>query len=533
MQYAVTAEEMKKYDRNTSEHFGVSSIVLMERAALCICARIAEFKSRQKQTRPLRTLVICGHGNNGGDGLAAARILFQHGYKVQVALVGNFDKATDSCRLQLETADKYGIDIEKFDQVAGSDKSFDKYDIIIDAVLGTGAKRELEGEYLRAVNYMNKCKDNLEEYLLLLAVDIPTGIDTDTGAVLGNAVKSDMTVTFNYAKIGHLLYPGAEHTGKLFVEDIGITGESFLGEKPGAFFYDEDVHFLLPERLQKGNKGTFGKVLMIAGSRDVSGAAILSSETCYRSGAGMVKIITDSANEALVRGTLPEALLATYNSENEKSELSLLEKELSKSLKWATTVCIGPGIGLGKTAEFMLRYVLTHFEKSIIIDADALNLIAENDDIKELVQKYSNKDASLESNKYIILTPHIAEFARLFGKNTTAQQCTEHILEYPKMLSDELSCTVLCKDSRSIVCDFNENDFYINVSGNSGMATAGSGDVLSGLLAALCSYNFGAFKTVCIGSYIHGLAGDLAASEFGEYYMIASDIMKQLQKLMQ
>ncbi|WP_248403872.1 NAD(P)H-hydrate dehydratase [Butyrivibrio fibrisolvens] len=533
MQYLVTAKEMKTCDRNTSEHFGVPSIVLMERAALAVAARIGEWKRAMHTSRAFNVLIVAGHGGNGGDGIAIGRILYQHGYRVQIALVDDKDSNPDTAS-QKKCAEAYNIPMDTFSNVRAT-KSQMEWDIIVDAVLGIGCTKDVEGEYVEAIMYINECKKLKDESTLVVAVDIPSGIDTDTGSVHLLAVKADLTVTFNFAKMGQLLYPGTEYCGQLFVEDVGITVDGFLGNLPEYFFFDEGPEDLLPRRVGYGNKGTFGKVLVIAGSDKVTGACLLCSKSAFHTGAGMVKVFTTPANVEAIKSSIPEAMFDSYANIETDSNIDKIRDILIENMKWASAIVIGPGIGTGMVAKAILSIVLEHYDKFLVADADAITLIAQDRHISELARAYSDS-----KDKQLVITPHVAEFARLYNaafgderpEPVTVYDVKENMLKWPLALSEYYNCVVICKDARSVVAGAGKRQMYVNISGNSGMATAGSGDVLAGIIGALSSRKLGAFQTACIGTFIHGLAGNRAASRVGEYYMTASDIIKELANVL-
>ncbi|MCR4903042.1 MAG: NAD(P)H-hydrate dehydratase [Butyrivibrio sp.] len=521
MQYAVNADEMKRYDRNTIEFFGMPQAVLMERAALS-CTDYVEKWCLDKNIKKPRALVLAGCGNNGGDGVAIGRILKQHGFTVSLSIIGDYTKCTDALLNQLKIAGKYGIPQRPFLKIK-EERDVRDFDVIVDAMLGIGCTRPVTGTYAEAIDFIADCKKAKDEDLLVLSVDMPTGINTRDGSICQKAVKADVTITFDFMKTGLIMYPGAEYAGEVLIRDVGITADSMLDKKPGAFFYDEPATTLLPKRDSDGNKGSFGKILIIAGSDKISGACLLSAEAALRSGAGMVKIFTPIQNSEVLRTKLPEAMLECYEYSDDPDNLKIISDTLKSAFEWATCVVMGPGLGLGDTAYHIVKEVLGQCDKKLIIDADALTLIAESEKLQRLVRDYRGK--------YIIMTPHLGEFARLSGKKVS--ECKNNILTMPKEMADKFGCTIICKDARSIVADCGQSRIYINVSGNSGMATAGSGDILAGILAAVSAYDLGGFKTASIGAYIHGLAGDLAKNELGEYSMIAGDLLPALPKIFQ
>ncbi|MCR5670399.1 MAG: NAD(P)H-hydrate dehydratase [Butyrivibrio sp.] len=517
MRYLVDSQRMRKYDRNTSEYYGISTEVLMERASLSVADVICSYLQEKGVKRRYRVLVIAGVGNNGGDGICIARLLMQRGFIVSMTVVGDYTKSSDLLLKQLSICEKYGLTTDTFSNVRDN-KNPSQWDIIVDAMFGIGLSRTVSGSYAEAVEYIAACKEERQDDLLVVSVDMPSGINADTGAVCGCAVKADITVTFNQYKLGHVLYPGCEYTGKLMVKDAGITDESFLSDFPRAFCYDENPKELLPVRDPDSNKGSNGKVLIIAGSKRISGACILAATACLKSGAGMVRIFTACENAEAVKALLPEALLDVYE------DFEPCADKLKEALKWSTQAVIGPGIGTeGKGIE-LVDTVLSCYDKDLVMDADALNIIAADEILKAKASEYTR------GNKKLIITPHLAEFARLFGRDV--KDCKDHILEYPSELASKMHCTVVCKDARTVVADSNEKKIYINVSGNDGMATAGSGDVLAGILGALTNSFKSGFESACVGTYIHGIAGDRAAAKIGKYSMVASDITGELAEIL-
>lgn len=516
MKYAVSSREMKLYDRNTSEHFGVDTAVLMERASLAVADTVDEWTAGRGVERKYRVLVMSGVGNNGGDAVCTGRLLAQRGYIVSVCVVGDMTRCSDLLLKQLAISEKYGIVENTFPGACSSDRAYE-YDIIVDGLFGIGLSRNVMGDCQSAIRFINESKQLRKEDLFVVSIDMPSGVNTDTGAIMGDAVSADVTVTFNQVKLGHILYPGCEYCGKLLVKDAGITSESFLGREPGAIFYDGDAIDLLTPRKSDSNKGSNGKVLIIAGSKNISGAAVLAASACLRSGAGMVRVFTACENAEVVKALLPEALIDVYE------EYEPVLDKLEMAMKWSTQVVIGPGIGTDGKGKELLGAVLSYCDKSLVMDADALNLIAQDEELMKLAANYG------ALGKKLILTPHMGEFARLLKRSV--RECKENVISYAKDLADRLHATVVCKDARTIVADSNEKKIYINISGNDGMATAGSGDVLSGVLGALLHMDMTGFQIACAGVYIHGKAGDYAASAHSRYSMVASDIVEALPEV--
>lgn len=495
---------MKKYDTATIEYFGVPSLVLMERAALSAAEEIEKrFKKGSK------VLVVAGVGNNGGDGIAIGRILMQHGYQINIVLIGNREKCSEETARQLAIIEKYGCLVQ--------DKMEDReYDIIVDALFGIGLAREVKGIYEEGIRMIN------EKQSFVCAIDIPSGIHADTGEIMNAAVKADITVTFGFEKLGHVLYPGCEYAGEVIVRDIGITEESFLTKEPLVYTYNGNAKEFLPERNGGGNKGTFGKILVIAGSVNMSGACELCARSAYRTGAGMVKIVSPAENREIIQRKIPEALLSVYSKDEEEADR---KEALQKDIEWADCILIGPGIGMGETAAAMLEQVLTQTDKPLVIDADGLNLLAKSDGLKQYLD-----DRTLKSRE-LILTPHIAEFARLYG--CSVKEAKKDILTKPKELADRWKCVVVCKDARTICVNPFSYHIYLNKTGNNGMATAGSGDVLTGIIGGLLAQGMKAQEAASLSVYLHGKAGDAAAARMGQYALMAGDLTEQLKEILQ
>lgn len=493
MKYLVSSEEMREYDRNTTEEIGIPALVLMERAALQAFERCRlRLESVHAQSRT--ALILAGVGNNGGDGLALARLLAEAGTDVEIWCVGDEERATGQWRVQKEILKHYSVRYS-------SKPTRDEYTIVVDALFGTGLSRELTGSG----------RDAVEEFCRLrgwkLALDVPSGVDADSGRIWGCCVNADETVTFGFCKRGLVLYPGCEAAGRVLTVPIGISERAFFGREPEWFAYDEAVEELLPARDKAGNKGTFGKVLVIAGSRNMAGAALLAAKAAYRAGAGMVKLVTPEENRQIVQQALPEALLGT-------------DGEVSSSLQdWADVVVIGPGIGKSERAERLLEQTLAACDLPTVIDADALNLLAENERLCRLLAEQGS------GKRGIVLTPHMGELARLTGEAVPVLK--ENPAKYAKRLAEQLHTVVAAKDARTFICR-EAGSCCVNLTGNSGMATAGSGDVLAGIIGGLLAQGEDTFRAACVGAYLHGSAGDAAAGILGEHACMAGDIVKAL-----
>ena len=511
MEYVLTSSEMKQCDEETIKEYGISSLVLMERAALQTAHAII-----YKYGTDICVGVMAGSGNNGGDGIAVARILHEKGIHVEINMIGESAKLTSETAVQLETAKKLNIPIHY-----GLDSTL--YDVIVDAMFGIGITRVIEGRYKKTIEAVNASK------AAIVAVDIPSGVNADDGSIMGCAVKADMTVTFAYRKLGLILYPGASCAGEVVCAPIGIPKALTENKRKGIVtFTDIKNDLKLPERNPAGNKGTFGKVLLIAGSRNMGGACYLSALSAYRIGAGMVRIFTASNNREALLKKLPEAIVDTYE-DDKGQKLSKEEAEaLNVALEWADVVAIGPGISLSEKAEEILELVLaycngTHCSMPMVIDADALNLLSRNEELLKYFE-FGRK----ENDGDVIFTPHMGELARLMKIPVT--ELKNDILANCKKFTKKYDISLVCKDARTIVAKRGKLT-YLNASGNNGMATAGSGDVLTGIIVGLLAQKTSGFEAAVMGTYAHGLAGDIANEKMSAHYLMAQDIIHALQYL--
>lgn len=507
MEYVLTAAEMKRCDETAIKEYLINSLVLMERAALeTVNAVISRYG------KDIYVGIIAGSGNNGGDGIAIARILNEHGIRVEINIVGEAKKLTDETRAQLETAKKLNIPI-----CYGVAHTL--YDVIIDAIFGIGLTRNIEGKYRKAIEEINASKAKV------VAVDIPSGVNTDDGSIMGCAVKADLTVTFEYRKIGLMLYPGASCAGEVVCVPIGIPHLPIASKRKGIVtFTDKQKDLHLPDRIRSGNKGTFGKVLLVAGSRSMGGACQLSALAAYRMGAGMVRIFTAEENRESLLRKLPEAIVDTYADAEDNDLLSEIQKQtLAGGMQWADVIAVGPGLSTSGRAFEILKLVLKFCKKPLVMDADALNLLAMNDELLDGLRIGKN-----QNDNEIILTPHIGEFSRLI--KYPVSEIKSDILGVCKEFTKKYDVTLVCKDARTIVTKRGKL-IYLNSSGNDGMATAGSGDVLTGMISGLLAQRMTGFESAVMGVYAHGIAGDYARDNASSYYIMAQDIINSLKYL--
>ncbi len=547
MEYLVTKKEMQAYDTYTIEQIGVPALVLMERAALCVTECVLSVlkgmgritpKAEPKQKAAIcpKVLCVCGVGNNGGDGLAVARMLMDEGIAVDVALIGDKAHASNETKVQLDILEKYGIN--PIDKVPKAN-----YEVVVDALFGTGLSREISGAYKDAIEAINAMETVNATESYRISIDMPSGIDADEGTVLGVAVKTHETVTIAFKKRGLYLYPGAEHAGKIHVAKIGITEKSFAVGAPKMYTLTGEPSMLLPKRRADGNKGTFGKVLLVAGSSTMAGAAILSASSAYKTGAGMVKLMIPEKIRVIIQERLPEALIQVYESED-----GLAEPETEQFLEnadWADVIVIGPGLSKHASGKQLLELVICKTKKPLVLDADALNMLSEDKKLQEKLLTRNRNSMETAVTAYSILTPHLGELARLLGKETKA--VVDHQIDCCKEAVEKFGGIVVAKSARTCVCGMDTPDF-LNTAGNDKMATAGSGDVLTGIIAALLaqgtvqektkgdSETFSPKEAAVLGVYLHAKAGDKAVKmvETADADMIpctgilASDIVENI-----
>ena len=492
MKYLLTGKQMREADRYTIEQIGIPSLVLMERASLGVVDEIIKrFPNRQK------VLVVCGAGNNGGDGYAIARLLYLKEYEVATYFVGNDDSRSDENRLQKQICDHYQIpEVNSLEE--------DEYTVIVDAIFGTGLSREVTGKYKDIIEELNQ----LSGYKV--AVDIPSGIHDTTGLVMGTAFCANLTVAIAYMKRGIVLQPGNVFAGEIVTVDIGIYDESIPKDDPMMFTYEwEDLKNLYPKRKPNSHKGSYGKVGLVVGSKGMSGAAYLCAKAAYLSGAGLVQIYTHEDNRVILQKILPEAIIATYENFD--------EKQLSQLIDWSDVIGIGCGLGQSDLAKDILKYIIKNRKQPLVIDADGLNILAEN---RELL---------LIEGTQIILTPHMKEMSRLIA--CSVKEIQDSRAELLQVFVDKYPVTCVLKDARTLVAQ-KGSSLCLNMTGNSAMAKGGSGDVLTGIITATVAQHVDVFTGTALSVYLHGAAGDLAKEKHGAYSVLASDIVDAIGEIL-
>lgn len=492
MQLWVNATQMKAADQYTIQKLEVPSLELMEHAAQA-CVQVLE----DEKVDLSHVCVVCGSGNNGGDGFAIACILQNNRYSVETFCVGNPEHYTEETQEQMHRLQECG------GKITYGMPQEDSYSVIIDAVFGVGLSRKVEGRYRQVIEQMNRMRGTK------FAVDIPSGLSATTGCILGCAFKADYTVTFQLKKIGLELSQGRTMAGRVIVPDIGISTDFICEDQEIVRTAGKDIYRkMLPDRPEDSNKGTYGRLLVIAGSKGMAGAAYLNAHAAYMTGAGLVRIYTSSDNREILQTLLPEAIITTYEEYNKEELLSLLT--------WADSVCIGSGLGMSRLSEKILKTVIEYVKVPCLIDADGLNLLAENNN-------YLNQMAE----RRFVITPHMKEMSRLTG--ISVEELKADRIQILKDFISRYRITCVLKDSRTLIAS-EEKGIRMNLTGNSAMAKAGSGDVLAGVISGWMVQGKEAEDAAELGTYIHGLSGDLAKFEKGVYSVMARDLIEYISK---
>ena len=519
-EYLVSSEKMQRYDCNTIEKIGIPACVLMERAAYAVAM---EVKKCLQDKVDATILVLAGNGNNGADGVCAGRILAEYGFKVEICVVTSKDGYVSELQCQLDIASYYDISVRE-----DIPDSINGYDLIIDALFGNGLNREIQGEAKKAIEMVNAsgCK--------VVSVDVPSGIDATTGKILGCAIKAVVTVTFGFYKIGLLRYPGRMYCGKIVKAKIAINETGFFGDMPDWFTYLPTEKTNVNEcRDPMGNKGTFGKVLVVAGRASTTGAAVLCATSALRSGCGMVGVFTEQQNKDTFLSVLPEAIVETYSVDESGEER---QKKLQKQMDWADVVVVGCGLLQDEISYSMLKQILHDKGKPVVCDADALQMIARNEEIDVLIGQRAGE---------IVFTPHPGELSALAG--CSIKTIKEERMAVIRQVLEKYPVILVAKDADTLVCANGQNT-YLNVSGNDGLATAGSGDVLAGLIASMIAQKVrcdrqrstedesamytGVFETVCKSVYFHGYAADVLVRENAKSFLVASDLIQAYKHIL-
>lgn len=492
----VTAKEMKALDVQAQNDYAMPGILLMDNAAQAVAEAVHEALTALEGER---VVIFCGGGNNGGDGLGAARWLQSYGVSVRAFIVGAaLDAMQGDAAMELAMFTKAGGRVEALsteDDWVLAELAASKADVLVDALLGTGFHGELEGDVLRACELLNKS----EKYIL--AVDVPTGVNADNGAVSENAVRADHTVTMALVKTGLLLYPGREYCGDIELADISMPVklvEEYQSDK--YRLTDEIVRELLPLRKANAHKGDAGRVVICAGSPGYTGAAALASDAAVKAGAGLVSLYTPLSSRDVLAIKLTEVMVHGLLERMPGILGGGAASDVASSAEAADVLAIGPGLGTSESTQEAVRTILQKITTPVVIDADALTALAGHTEIL----------AAMQAQK--VLTPHPGEMARLTGLEIGEIEADR--INIAKKYAEEWQAIVVLKGAPTVIGCPN-GTVYVNSTGNSSLATGGSGDVLTGIIAGLAAQEISLQEAAICGVYLHGLAAELTGIDIG------------------
>ncbi len=492
--------EMRNLDRRAIKEYGISQEILMENAGQAAYFTIL----REYGVKNKNFVIFCGIGNNGGDGLVLARKIYSNGGKVSVFILGDRSKFKGAAKQNLDIVNKFKFEVIDLEDVSSAFDAVQNSDVIIDAIFGTGLDREVGGKYKDIINLINASPKTV------FSIDIPSGIHGDNGQIMGTTVKANYTTTFGLPKTGNLLYPGFEMGGKLYVTHISFP--PILIDSDQLIIATNEFKSI-PSRSKDTHKGDYGKVLFIAGSSNYLGAPYFAAQSFLKVGGGLSFLATPrnvadfigNKGSEIIFIPLENTISGSISLDNKRQLLQFSEK--------ADMVVIGPGLSLNEETQSLVRELCAEIKKPLLIDGDGITAVA-ND-----LEKIKKRKAPT------ILTPHLGEMARMVKQRT--DDILKDKIDILQSTAQELNATVVLKGAHSLI-GYPDKKVFINLSGNPGMATAGSGDVLTGTIAAMFGLGFSINDAVRMGVFIHGFAGDLAAKNKGEDGIIAGDIMDQL-----
>lgn len=510
----VTSSQMRNIDKKTIEGIGIPGLELMEKAGKGT-AQVSKRMLREPDGKAVA--IFCGRGNNGGDGFVVGRYLAQWGAQVQIFLTAKRNDVKGDARTNLEKAvdlDLPIVEILKEEEIPSQIKA----DLIVDALFGTGFAGEITGYMKDIIEKINSSG------IPVLSVDVPSGLHADTGQYIGPCIKADRTATMALPKIGHFVFPGKALSGKVSVVDIGVPQHVVDEEGIGLnLIAKEEVREMIPRRPGDAYKGTCGRVVLIAGSTGLTGAAALASLSCLKAGAGMAILGTPNTLNAVMEMKMTEVMTHPLPDVRKKGTLALRGLgEIRELLKWGDCCAVGPGLGQHFETRELVQRLVSKLKIPAVIDADGLNALAKNVSVIK------------ECEAPLILTPHIGELSRLNG--VPISEIAKDKIKYASEFAREYNCVLVLKGAPTIISEPG-GQTYVNPTGNAGMATAGSGDVLTGIIVGLLAQKLMLEKgkdiqeivleTALAGVYIHGLTGDLAKEEKGEMGQVAGDMMEK------
>ncbi len=503
----VTAAQMRERDRWTIEEAGLPGMVLMENAGRQVAGLARRLLA---EGGGKKVWIFAGKGNNGGDGLVAARYLAKAGVQVEIFLLAREKEVRGDAAANLQICRKLGLPL--VEAVSSPDLTAlaprrEGVDLIIDAILGTGIRGPVQGFLAEVISFIN------ESDRPVLAIDLPSGLEADTGACPGPVVAATDTITLDLPKCGLCLYPGAKQAGRLWVAEIGIPPGAPLPE-PGVFLTTpRELTCHKAARPPESHKGSWGRVLVVAGSLGMAGAAVLAARGALRSGAGLVTVASPAGVQPTVAAQLAEAMTYPLPQTPKGSLARAAEQELLRLLDGATVLALGPGLGREEETMELVSSLLPRVKVPVVLDADGLTALAGRTEVLRRVPGP------------VVITPHPGEMARLCFLATREVQ--ENRLGLARQKAAEWQVTVALKGARSVIAG-PDGRVAINPTGNPGLATGGTGDVLAGIIAGLLGQGLPPFTAAVAGVFLHGAAGDLAAGEMGEAGLLAGDVAAYL-----
>lgn len=508
----VTPEQMNAIDKCVINEYGIPGILLMENASIAV---VLEAISMMGGCSGKLVTVVAGRGNNGGDGFAAARLLHSRGVDVRVYLTGSTTGISGDALFNMTVLNRIGIPIVELMDDNDIDlmaQDMNQSQLIIDGIFGTGLKKEVTGIAAMAIDRMNASGT------AVLTIDIPSGIDGTSGSVMGTCVKADTTVTFCMPKIGLVLNPGCEYAGRLVVADIGIPACVIDKQNIRTELIDEGmVSALIPERRSESNKGDYGRVLIISGSTGMTGSGCLASMAALRCGAGLVYVGVPASLAGIYGACVREPIILPLEDGGKGTLDAGCSGQILAHMEKMDVAAIGPGLTASAAIRQAVEQVIENSRVPLIIDADALNAISEN---RSVLKKLKSE---------AVVTPHPGEMARLTGLNVADIQRDR--IGVARSFAAEYGVATVLKGNRTVVA-LPDGRIYINPTGNAGMATAGMGDVLAGIIAGLAAQGVPAYDAAIAGVYLHGLAGDRAVDIVGMHGMVAGDLLPRIPDVM-
>ncbi len=503
----VTSEEMRRIDKKAIEEIGITSVVLMENAGLKVADAI------ERKYGPLKekyVYIFAGSGNNGGDGMVVARHLFNQKVKAKIFLLAEKKNIEGDAATNLAITEKMGIPMREITSPAfmeSLEKELAKADIVVDALLGTGAKGAPRGLMKKVIDLINKHSKNT------VAVDIPTGVDADRGEVRGEAIKAEYTVSLAYPKRGLYLYPGMDYAGEIEIADIGIpTGleeDKINSELLTLAGISKKLFFRKPS----SHKGSFGHLLVVAGSPGMTGAASLTALSALRVGAGLVTLGVPEDLNPILETKLTEVMTLPLPQSKDKTLCREGFEKIKDFSQKCKAMAIGPGISSTKQTKELISTIIDQLDIPLVIDADGINVLAGE---LCLLKKYKAP---------LIITPHPGEMSRLVG--ASVEEIQKDRIGFTMALARRIGAIVVLKGARTVIAN-KEGNSWVNLTGNPGMATGGSGDILTGIIGGLLTQKLSCLEAAKTGVYLHGYAADLAAQKKGEISLIASDILETI-----